>query len=153
MSKPNKNARELLIGIGIGDFNATIVIPYMFISPATTDPKSSQTILLVQHVQRALYDLGATEVVMSGRLDAPTAHALSRVVGPNWERMTWAANVSALIAAKEGGVSLRAPPPPRGAPVAVGGVFDFLPDVPGGLVTYAIGGFLLYRHLTRKARA
>jgi cyclophilin family peptidyl-prolyl cis-trans isomerase len=38
-------------------------------------------------------------------------------------------------------------------PVAVGGVFDFLPDVPGGLVTYAVGALVLYRHLTRKARA
>jgi hypothetical protein len=150
-----KNARELLLALGIGQFNATMIVPYMFVAPATTDPKSAQTILIVQHLQKALYDLGATDVPQSGRLDAATAQAMERVAGANWERMSWAANVSAVVSAKEAGVSLRAPPAPRvrGTPVAVGGVFDFLPDVPGGLVTYAVGALVLYRHLTRKARA
>jgi hypothetical protein len=153
MSKPNKNARDLLTQIGIGHFNATMIMPYMFIAPATTDPKSSQTILMVQAVQRALFMLGATDVPMSGRLDAPTARALAAVVGPNWERTTWSGNISAVLSAQENGVSLAEPEPPPGVPVAVGGPLDFLPDVPGGLVTYAVGAYFLYRHLTRKARA
>lgn len=153
MSQPRKNVRELLLGIGVGEFNATMIVPYMFISPATTDPKSAQTILLVEHLQKVLFAMGATYVPLSGRLDEPTARALLQVVGPNWERMTWAANVAAVLAAKESGMSLRAPPAIRGAPVAVGGPLDFLPDVPGGMLTYAVGAFFLYRHFTRKARA
>lgn len=155
MSAPTKNTRELLDAIGIGHFNATMIIPYMMIAPATTDPKSAQTILLVQHLQRELYALGATDVPVSGRLDAPTARALEAVGGPDWQRMSWAGNVAAVVAAKDAGVSLRTPraPTTTGTRMAVGGPLDFLPDVPGGLLTYAVGGYLLYRHLTRKARA
>jgi len=152
MSKPTKNARELLVQIGIGHFNATMVMPYMFIAPATTDPKSAQTILMVQAIQRALWQLGAHDVAESGRLDEPTARALAQVVGPNWERTTWAGNISAVLTARENGLSLAAPELPSGMPVAVGGPLDFLPDVPGGLVTYAVGAYFLYRHFTRKAR-
>jgi hypothetical protein len=153
MSKPSKNARELLTQIGIGHFNATMIMPYMFIAPATTDPKSAQTILMVQAIQRALFGLGAHDVPQSGRLDAPTARALAQVVGPNWERTTWAGNISAVLAARESGLSIAPPEPEPGMPVAVGGPLDFLPDVPGGLITYAVGAYFLYRHFTRKARA
>lgn len=159
MMKPSTNVRELLTRLGIGGFNATMIIPYMFIAPATTDPKSAQTILLVQHLQQALYDLGATDVPQSGRLGRETAMALLQVAGPNWERMTWSGNVAAVLNAKEAGVTLDPSTGPDmpvddGAPVAVGGPLDFLPDVPGGLLTYAIGGYLLYRHFSKKrARA
>lgn len=148
----NQNVRDLLTGLGIGHFNATMIVPTMFIAPATTDPKSAQTILIVQHLQKILYDLGAHDVPMSGRLDEPTARALAQVVGPDWERTTWAGNVSAVLSAKASGVSLRAQPMESGQPMAVGGPLDFLPDVPGGLLTYAVGGYLLYRHFARKAR-
>ncbi len=153
---PSKNARDLLTQLGIGHFNATMVMPYMFIAPATTDPKSAQTILMVSAIQRRLYALGATDVPQSGRLDVPTARALLAVVGPNWERTTWAGNISAVLSAHEAGVSLvdqAGPDVPEGMPVAVGGPLDFLPDVPGGIVTYAVGAYLLWRHFTRKARA
>jgi hypothetical protein len=150
-----KNVRELLLALGIGQWNATMIVPYMFIAPATTDPKASQIILLVQHLQHVLYQMGATDVPISGRLDEPTARALERAVGPDWERKTWSANVSTVLTARDSGLSLRAPPSPsrvtQGTRVAVGGPLDFLPDVPGGLVTYAAGAYLLYRHL-RKAR-
>lgn len=153
MSKPTKNARELLTAIGIGHFNATMIMPYMMIAPATTDPKSSQTILIVNALQKILYQLGATDVPLSGRLDEPTARALASIVGPDWQRTTWGGNIAAVIAYRDGGGRIRAPEPPVSMPVAVGGPLDFLPDVPGGLLTYAVGGYLLYRHLTRKARA
>lgn len=155
MSATSKTLRELLTGIGVGHFNATMVIPYMMISPATTDPKASQVSLLVQHLQRALYNLGATDVPDSGTLDAPTAAALNQVVGPNWERMPWSASVSAVVAAQEGRGYIQpmtvaiAPVAAPGEPVATGGPLDFLPDVPGGLVTYAVAGYLLYRHFSR----
>jgi hypothetical protein len=156
MSRPTLNARELLTGIGVGHFNTTLLIPYMFIAPATTDPKSPQTILIVNAVQKTLFDMGATDVPLSGRLDEPTARALAQVTGPNWERTSWGGNIAAILRNKASGVSLRALPEdvgqPIGQPVATGDVLDFLPDVPGGIFTYAVAGFLLYRHLTRKGR-
>lgn len=160
MIKPSKNLRTLLTSIGIGGFNATMIIPYMMISPATTDPKASQIVLIVQHIQRALFRLGATDVAESGRLDQPTAQALLQIVGPNWERMPWSASVSAVVTAMETGRKV-APPmsmTPQdetsdAMPVAVGGPLDFLPDVPGGLLTYAIAGYFLYRHFNRSRRA
>lgn len=147
----NKSIRDLLTAIGIGHFNATMVIPYMFIAPATTDPKAGQIILLVEHIQKALYALGATDVAISGRLDPATAHALRQVAGPDWERMTWGGNVAAIVEAQEGGATIGPSDQDQGgAPVAVGGPLDFLPDVPGGFLTYGIAAYLLYRHIKRK---
>ena len=36
-----RTARELLKGIGIGDFNATMLLQNIFFAPATTSPTSS----------------------------------------------------------------------------------------------------------------
>ena len=154
MSDTSMESRELLTAIGVGDFNATGIIPYMMIAPATTDPKAGQIVILVQQVQRALWQLGATDVVVSGRLDDATARALEQVAGPNWERMSWGANVKALIDARRKNFRIHpavqvmdglAP-----EPIAVGGTFDFLPDVPGGIVTYGVGAYLLYRMFTKR---
>lgn len=148
------NARELLTGIGIGNYNATMMIPYTFIAPATTDPKSAQMILMVQAIQKALFDLGAHDVPLSGRLDVPTANALASVVGPDWERTTWGGNIAKILAFRRAGGRLKgAVSDAVSAPVAIGGPLDFLPDVPGGLLTYAVVGYFVYRHFTRKARA
>lgn len=158
MSQPNKTLRQLLSAIGLGQFNATMVIPYMMISPATTDPKASQVILLVQHIQRELYALGATSVPVSGYLDTQTAAALTDLMGPGWEGAPWSTVVQAVISARENGTRLQPiflasePYDPRSRPVSVGGPLDFLPDVPGGLVTYGVVGYLLYRHFTKRAR-
>lgn len=153
MSDTKNNLRELLLGLGIGQFNATMMIQYLMIAPATTDPKSPQIVLLVQHIQKALYALGYSSVPNSGRLDMPTAAALESVVGPNWERQPWSVTVSAVVTAMRTPRSAVAPTisdGDDGVPVSVGGPLDFLPDVPGGLVTYAIGGFLLYHFLKKR---
>ncbi len=156
MTDTKFNSRELLLALGVGQFNATQAIPYMMIAPATTDPKAPQIILLVEHLQQMLFDMGATDVVNTGYLDPPTARALRQLAGPNWERMTWASNVQAVLAAKARGQRLDGARPSKvgsGAPVAVGGPLDFLPDVPGGLITYGVVGYLLYRHFTKTRRA
>lgn len=154
---PPPNLREQLSAIGIGSFNATALIPYLLIAPATTDPKAIQVVLLVQHIQKALYGLGATDVPLSGRLDVPTARALAQVTGPDWERTSWSGNIAAILRARASKMRLQ----PAGGladdtigmPVAVGGPLDFLPDVPGGLVTYGVVGFLIYRHFKKGARS
>jgi hypothetical protein len=151
MPKPNRNVRELLKGIGIGDFNATMIIQYMFLAPATTDPKSSPIILTVTHIQKALNDLGAN-IAVTGYLDVPTANAIEAVVGPNWEKVSWASSIGAILDAKQAG--MRASAPARAAPAATAvGSYDllgFLPDVPGGLLTYAVGGLLAWHYLRKK---
>ena len=148
-------SRDLLEAIGVGHFNATMMIQYMMMAPATTDPKSPPVILIVRAVQQTLYRLGATDVPDSGRLDAATAAALERVVGPDWERQSWGANVRAIVDAQRAGTRLDAPATMSmsdGMPVSVGGPLDFLPDVPGGLFTYAVVGYFAYRYFTKDKR-
>lgn len=151
MIAPAKNLRDLLSAIGMGHFNATMTIPYLMISPATTDPKAAQVILVVQHLQNALNDLGAN-LQIGGQLDAPTAAALQAVVGPGWAGMPWSASISAVVNARD--IGWRFPAPDDDSiPMAVGGPLDFLPDVPGGMFTYAVAAYLIYRHFTKRKDA
>lgn len=144
-------SRQLLLDIGMSQVNATQTVPYLMLSPATIDPKAPLSMILVQHVQQLLSQLGAQDVAITGYLDQPTARALASVVGENWQRMTWAANLESLIRSWSDGFRFREMLPDiAGMPVAVSGPLDFLPDVPGGLVTYAIAGYLLYRHFTKR---
>jgi hypothetical protein len=154
MNNGKMTSRELLSVIGMGQWNATGTIPYLMIAPAITDPKAPQVTEIVRHLQQVLFRMGATDVASTGYLDPPTARALRLVAGSNWERMTWGANIQAVVRAMEHGQRLspaQAQTSASGTPVAVGGPLDFLPDVPGGLLTYAVTGYLLYRHF-RKAR-
>lgn len=152
-----QTSRDLLTAIGMGHHNATLAIPYLMIAPAITDPKTPLVINMVGLLQQALYQMGATDVANTGRLDPPTARALRMIGGPNWERMSWAQNIQALLGARDRGMRLNAAPtaaaPSDAMPVAVSGPLDFLPDVPGGIFTYAVAGFLLYRHFAKPRSA
>ncbi len=150
-----RNVRDLLTELGIGQFNATMIIQYMMIGPFTTDPKSPMIMLLVQHIQRALIGMGAP-VRESGALDRQTADALTELLGRDWINGDWSDVVIGVLAAKRSGyrfqrtakaapVSLRMPAP------SLAGAFDFLPDVPGGILTYAAGAALLW-HVMKKKR-
>jgi hypothetical protein len=155
MTDTKKTSRELLLDIGMGKWNTTGTIPYLMIAPATTDPKSPQVMEIVRHLQQVLFGMGATDVANTGYLDPSTARALRQLVGPNWERMTWAANISGVLAARRRGqrlsaASLAVSVADDSVPVAVGGPLDFLPDVPGGLITYGVIGYLIYRHFQKK---
>lgn len=151
-------SRDLLKALGITDHNATTIIQYMMIAPATTDPKSPQIIMLVRALQRVLWDLGATDIQNTGELDPPTARALRLVAGDDWMRAPWSVSVSSTLSARD--IGMRLSPSPNmmapatsGVPVAVSGPLDFLPDVPGGLLTYAVAGWLLYRHFWKRRTA
>jgi len=149
-----QTSRDLLNAIGMGQHNATQAIPYLMIAPATTDPKTPMVINMVRHIQQLLYQMGAIDVANTGYLDAPTAAALLQIAGPNWERMTWGSNIQAILGARDRGMSLSPPPAaatPMPMPVAVSGPLDFLPDVPGGIVTYGVVGYLLYRHFKQRS--
>ncbi len=148
-----RTMRTMLRRLGIGNFNITGCIPFLFIAPATTDPKSPPVMMMAKHLQRVLNELGA-RVPVTGYLNQPTARALAQVLGPDWMSMSWADNIRAVLRARDLRRSLA--PVPEDAleppPAESVGFFD-LPDVPGGVVTYAIAGYLLYRHLSKGRRA
>src|SRR6185295_7484178 len=48
-------SRELLQAIGLAHHSGTMIVPYMMIAPATTDPKAAQIIMLVRALQTVLY--------------------------------------------------------------------------------------------------
>jgi hypothetical protein len=146
-------ARDLLTSIGMGQHNATLAIPYLMVAPAVTDPKTPLVINMVRLIQQLLYQMGATDVANSGYLDEPTATAMLQVVGPNWERSSWGQNIQAVLGARDLGMSLAPPADSPPMPVAVGGPLDFLPDVPGGIVTYGVVAYLLYRHFSKRRSA
>lgn len=157
MNSKKITSRELLQAIGLAHHSGTMIVPYMMIAPATTDPKAAQIIMLVRALQTVLYQLGATDVHNTGELDPPTARAMRMVAGPDWLRMSWGANVAAVVSARDIGMRLTPAPtgahPVAGVPVSVGGPLDFLPDIPGGGITYGVIGLLVYRHLTKRRRA
>lgn len=148
------NLRTLVQRLGISHFNATSMIPALLITPAITDPKSPQIMMLVLAIQKALNARGAA-VPPSGYLDVQTAQALERVVGSQWEIRPWFRTVEAVLAR---GPAVDMTPThvmdadDAGAPTAVGGILDALPAVPGGMLTYAAGAGLLLYHLFAKRR-
>jgi hypothetical protein len=150
------NVRELLTALGIGHFNATSMIQDMFIAPSTSDPRSPQIIQLVQHIQGKLVSLGAP-IAISGRIDPPTTAVLVRMMGRNVLGMPWFRVVKGVLDAEAAGVSLapavvRPMAIPAAAPLS--GLLDAppgLPAVPGGLLTYGVGAYFLYKHFKKRA--
>lgn len=151
-----RSGRELLTGLGIGNFNATMIIQYLWTAPATTDPKSPSIILLVQALQRTLKRAGA-RLAVTGYLDQPTAAVLTQVVGPGWEQVAWATVVESVLDVLEGKRAM-APGLESGGDTFVAqaqpldGLLDpaFLPPVPGGIFTYLAGAYVAYRLLKKR---
>jgi hypothetical protein len=149
------SARTLLLRLGVSDFNATMMIPYMFTSPMTTDPKSPMIILLVKHLQKKLNTMGAG-LIVTGYLDRPTAAALSGLLGGNqWSSWAWSDVIAATIKSHARDIKLTevAPITPYAIP-ATGDMPLGLPEVPGGIFTYAAGAAALWYFMKkRSARA
>lgn len=152
-----RSIRNLLLALGVSRTAASMITPNMVQSPAVTDPKSPHIMMVVGHIQDVLNGCGY-RLARTGYLDAPTADALEHTVGPGWERMTWADVIAGVLATAR----MPAVTNPRLAASQVpdvtfadsgdglGGMPLGLPDVPGGLVTYAVAGYLLYRHLKKR---
>ena len=157
MAHDQNNGRSLLTQLGIGGFNATMIIQYLFVSPFTTDPKSPMIMILVQHLQNVLNQLGAG-IAVTGGLDRPTANALDHVLGKGWINYDWADVITGVLAARKSG--FRFPPRTQAMPVVAvqtgtSGIpiLDSLPDVPGGALTYLAGAALLWHTLKKKRKA
>lgn len=147
MSNADFNTRQLLLDLGIGDFNATMILPYLFMGPAQTDPAMAQVQLLTKAIQRQLIVMGATWIKPSGTIDDPTAHCFHALMGPHWNQTTWGELAKAILVAKGNGKKFRRPVGPS-QPVQLAGLGSFpeAPSVPGGIITYAVVGVLLFRH-------
>jgi len=144
------SARSILLALGMGDFNATMVIQYLFMAPAQTDPQMGQIVLLTRHLQEAMQAMGC-QLPVTGSIDGAWEPYFVALVGHHWRDMPWAEIARMVIDAKARGRRLE----PKGATItiqrgALDGVLDSLPQIPGGLFTYAVGGYLLWRHMKRK---
>lgn len=138
------NARQLLLGLGMGNFNATICIQYMFLAPASTDPAMPSIILMTKHLQLGLKAAGADSVAVTGQIDVPTATALAKLVGPEWNHVTWFSLFTATIEAKRSRALEE-----HGGDLDLGIIPD-LPEVPGGMFTWAAAAVAAWYFLIRK---
>lgn len=148
-----RSSRNLLKALGVGDFQATMVIPNLYQSPSVSDPKSAYASVIVSRMQDVMNQLGMN-VGSSGVLDQPTANALQTMVGPGWDRMTWAENIAGVLSyAKAGPAPMLADqaraadqvfPSPSPAP-AMSGIPTFGLSNTAAAAVYAVGGYVLYK--------
>lgn len=138
----NHDARSILLELGVGDYNATIMVQYMFLSPSTTDPAMPSIVLMTRHLQAGLRAAGA-RVPLDGHIDARTARALITLVGPDWNHVSWYALFEATIAAKKARSLAK-----RSASIPLGFVPD-LPNVPAA-VSWAAIAAAAYLFLRKK---
>lgn len=142
--KGENDARRLLLGLGVGNFNATIMIQYMFLAPSTTDPAMASVILMTKHVQLGLRAAGASDVAVTGQIDLATATALRKLLGPEWNHVTWYSIFRAVTEAKARRSLLE-----RENTLELGFVPE-LPDLPGGTLTWAAAAVAAYLLLRKK---
>jgi len=142
------NARQLLLGLGMGNYNATIAIQYMFLSPAATDPAMPSIILMTKHLQQGLRAAGASDVAVTGQLNDVTARHLIKLVGPDWNNVTWYMLFSSVLTAKRQR-SLEE----QASSVDLGlGLVPGLPEIPGGIFTLAAAAAAAWYFLVYKKR-
>ena len=145
IKKGEHDARNMLLALGVGHYNATIMIQYMFLSPSATDPAMPSIMLMTKHLQAGLRAAGA-RVPLSGVIDAATAKALIRLVGPEWNHVTWYGLFEAVTYAKrERTLEKRT----KDLPLDGVGIVD-LPAIPGGMLTWAAAGVAAYLLLRKK---
>ena len=132
--KGDHDARSLLLAMGMGNYNATIAIQYMFLAPSATDPAMPSIILMTKHLQAGLRAAGA-DVPLSGQIDEATAKALIKLVGPDWNHVTWFGLFQAVLQAKRLRTLKK-----RSDEMSLG--FIDLPDVPGGNLAWMAAGAL-----------
>lgn len=148
--------REILLNLGVGDFNATMAIPYMLIAPRALDPSMVQMLVVIKKLQEQLASMNAPGIQASGVLDDATSNALKVVAGPEWLAMPFYEIVKSTNKAEASGFVFAAPQTSTSSPEPTSGIVDAIPDalglpsVPGGIVTYGIGAWLLYRALKGK---
>lgn len=151
----NANVRDVLLRMGIGDFNATMCIPIMFMGPAQTDPDLTPVKLVTKAMQRIMQSMGA-QIGAWGRIDQQTADNLSALAGPHWSENPWFELCTRLLDAQKSGLRFH-PVLSSDNPVELSGMglLPELADVPGGLVTVALGlgaAYYFFKHQPRRTK-
>lgn len=142
-----QDARTLLGALGVGNFTATMVIPYVFMTPTTTDPQMSQIMILVQGLQRGLNRMGA-DLEVNGFTDIQTAVELRKVAGgADWVKKTWFELYKRVVAAIDQGVTLTpfGPAMDEPVPVATDGIDDLVSNPLVLAAGAAAAWFLFFR--------
>lgn len=129
IQKGDHDARQLLLRLGMGNYNATISIQYMFMPPSATDPAMPSIILMTRHLQQGLRAAGAP-VAVTGELDGPTVRCLIKLVGPDWNHVTWYALYESVLEAKRRRTLIKSEPMDLG-------MVPSLSAIPGGALTWA----------------
>lgn len=83
-----ENIRQMLLAAGIGEFNATMSIPYMYFLPRTCDPSTQGVIQIVEGLQNLLRARGE-QVPLDGWMGKTTVDALMKFAGPTWRDKSW----------------------------------------------------------------
>jgi hypothetical protein len=96
MNGTEKTSRNLLLALGVPDFQATLVIPTLYHSPGVTDPNMAGVSVVVSRIQDVLNTAGYN-LPLSGQVDAPTSAALVQICGPYYLNMTWADVIAAVL--------------------------------------------------------
>jgi len=152
-----RTVRNLLLALGIGEYQAQMITPNMFQAPATTDPKSPHIMMVVQAIQQKLIAAGY-QISPTSYLDSPTAAALDDAVGSGWESSPWSNVITQVLATTNTPGDYSAADndrlPAKQENVAFSDIASDLglPAVPGGIITYGIGAYLLYRWLSKGKR-
>jgi hypothetical protein len=100
---------EQLKKLGLNQVTASMAIPYMWFTPATSDPYSPVVILIVRGAQNGLRRLGI-QTRGDGFIDRATSNAFTRIAGAHWKGKAWVQVYSDIIDTIEG----RAPLAPKG---------------------------------------
>jgi hypothetical protein len=144
--RKDNNARQLLLGLGMGQYNATMAIQFMFLTPAATDPAMPSIILMTKHLQLGLRAAGSG-VAVTGQIDDATARALIELVGPDWNQVAWYELFRSTIEAKK-----RRSLEQRAGNLELGFIPD-LPAVPGGMFTWAAAAVAAWYFLFHKKKS
>lgn len=84
-----ENARAMLESAGIGEYNATLSLPYFYFMPRSCDPFTQGVMQLVEGIQNMVRARGRTEVRVTGVIDGATGKAIEVWSGPGWRDKNW----------------------------------------------------------------
>ena len=139
--------REMLLAAGVGEFNATLSIPYMFFLPRTCDPYAQGVMQIVQGLQNLCNQRGA-QLAIDGWMGQDTQRAVARYAGKNWRDKTWVQLYGDVLNGRARAAGARAPAPREVAESGLGGIVSDITTSPlawiaaGAAVFHFFGGSL-----------
>ncbi len=94
---------QIAMDIGLGRECATMVVPFMWLTPGGTDSMSPPIIVLVRGIQGCMRDMGIP-TRGDGLFDSATAIGLRQISGPQWKFKAWVQICGDVLTASSTGV-------------------------------------------------